>query len=174
MDRCNPAAYSSGALMNCEVGDLSGKFGLMQPLFPTDFIFTGSISGDPNPPIAANYGASDPGSVVSKPWQSIMLHCPVTGNPPIMCAKLTPMPHIVPKIPAPSNHTSALAKSVAGAYQANFTQPGMNGVFKMTIDSTGVGYYHWNFNISGLNFTAAQRTNIRALGLKCALIFTIS
>lgn len=152
--------------MDCEVGDLSGKFGLMQPLFPTDFIFTGSISGDPNPPIVANYGMSD---LISKPWKSIMLHCPVTGNPPIMCAKLVPT--TTTQIGQIKSNQSTLASNIAGNFQADFTAPGTTGHFGMTVNSTGVGFYNWNFNISGLNLTASEKASIQSLGLKCKLRF---
>ena len=49
--------------------------------------FAGSLSGDPLPPIAANYLAAD---AVSLPWASVVLHKPLAPYAAFYCAQLVP------------------------------------------------------------------------------------
>jgi len=81
---CSSGLYALGHVALCEVGDLSGKFGMMKG---SGNVFSGSIENDP---IAANPRYFQNSDYISLPWASLVLHCPVTGNPRLVCAKLVP------------------------------------------------------------------------------------
>lgn len=82
----------------CEVGDLSGKFGL---LFPTttssgdrdedsidpSSLFQHFFLRDPMAPVEANFNANE-GDMISSSWSSVAFHCS-TGEP-LLCSSLRP------------------------------------------------------------------------------------
>jgi hypothetical protein len=76
-----------GHISECEVGDLSGKNGLMKPLTGQGLFFSGSFENDPNPPIKLNYKNSD---FISLGWESIVFHLPYSPYQAFYCAQLTP------------------------------------------------------------------------------------
>lgn len=84
---CTSGDYAIGHVALCEVGDISGKFGSLLPSSSSSLMFSGSASNDPNPPLPRYYQASDR---ISLPWASVVFHCPVAGNPRILCAQLIP------------------------------------------------------------------------------------
>lgn len=76
--------YDTGNYAYCEVGDLSGKFGLAKPSSDaTTFEQTTNLV-DYMPPYLANYGSAD---AMTYPWHSIVFHCK-TGGTRLFCAKL--------------------------------------------------------------------------------------
>lgn len=90
---CNSTVFGSGKLDNCEVGDLSGKFG---PSVGVNKVYGapgGAVLVDPLPPRVADYRSS---KVLitnyTAPWQSIVFHCndgAVTPPVRLFCAKFT-------------------------------------------------------------------------------------
>lgn len=173
-----------------------GKFGVMHSLSTSNLTFGGVISGDPNPPIVANYGKSD---LISNVWSSVVLHCPIVNlsagytNPAILCAKLVPtnLPSTV-NTPAIVSNQQNLSLNLEGEFAAFLTVPGTNGSFIVKIDGTGqpylqyhnfspshfedltflgVGSYYWNFNLTGLKtLSSTDVTNIIENGIKCKFI----
>ncbi len=85
---CSSTVYSSGKIAQCEVGDLSGKFGPMMPVTPTNLTFISDRIIDVNPPPAQYYADTDLVSLA--PWESIVFHCKVPGaSPPrLFCGRL--------------------------------------------------------------------------------------
>ena len=90
---CNSTVFGSGKLDNCEVGDLSGKFG---PSMGVKQIYAapgGAVLVDPLPPRVADYRSSK--MLITNftaPWQSIVFHCnDGETTPPVrlFCAKFT-------------------------------------------------------------------------------------
>lgn len=68
---CTPALFSAGYFGQCEVGDLSGKFGT---------ITTTTVDGfwtDVRPPCAVDFGSQ---------WQSLVFHC--GGSPRVLCGRM--------------------------------------------------------------------------------------
>lgn len=76
--------YETGHYAYCEVGDLSGKFGLAMPNEDgTAFDQTTNLV-DYMPPYIANYKTADE---MSYPWQSVVFHCK-QGGTRLFCAEL--------------------------------------------------------------------------------------
>ena len=68
---CNSTAYSSGQFSACEVGDLSGKFGIANVVDNNTLTSSGPWS-DPIGPTTYSYAQA---SASSNQWQSIVFHC---------------------------------------------------------------------------------------------------
>jgi hypothetical protein len=83
---CTPAVYSAGLYSQCEVGDLSGKFGTVKPVNGIMQQLTPLM--DYQPPYAANYLV---GTALSKFFSSVVFHCP-SGGTRLICAKLQLVP----------------------------------------------------------------------------------
>lgn len=85
---CTSTVYSSGRIAQCEVGDLSGKFGPMMPSSTTNLTFSSNGVIDVNPPPAQYHANTDLVSLA--PWESIVFHCKVPGiSPPrLFCGRL--------------------------------------------------------------------------------------
>ena len=79
---CTPAVYSAGQYSQCQIGDLSGKFG---KTYGTNNVFTQSatIPYDVQPPYPANFLAAN---AISTAWSSVVFHC--SDNTRLVCAKL--------------------------------------------------------------------------------------
>jgi hypothetical protein len=77
---CDKATYQAGQYSNCEVGDLSGKFGNIVPVDGQSKAVNSDVFIDPNSPFNYNYGAggssaTGTGSMdLSLPWNSIVFH----------------------------------------------------------------------------------------------------
>ena len=83
--RCNPSSYFEDGMHHmCEVGDLSGKFGMLFPSVGGTF-FDRTFTFDPVAPIMANFKANEDDHV-SAAWSSVAFHCH-TGEP-LLCASL--------------------------------------------------------------------------------------
>ena len=67
---CN---YKGGDYSSCEVGDISGKIGSLQPTVPNGRVFTLPLFIDFQPAYVFSYNKK---VVTSLPWQSIVFHCP--------------------------------------------------------------------------------------------------
>ena len=85
---CNPTSYSEGYYGLCEVGDLSGKFGMANQRvspFPTGSIRfkRDTFHVDNQPPYLSNYNQDTP---ISTKWSSIVFHCGVDKKP-LVCAR---------------------------------------------------------------------------------------
>jgi len=78
---CSSSLFASGNRTECEVGDLSGKFGKSIPT--TGSIFSSGPYVDYRPPDEINYGTSTPKSF---PWTSVVFHC---GSARVLCALLS-------------------------------------------------------------------------------------
>lgn len=109
---CTNSVYSSGRVAQCEVGDLSGKFGPMISVSSTNLTFISNGIIDVNPPPAVYYANTDTVSVA--PWESIVFHCKVPGisAPRLFCARLvyqdsTPSSNDDDDVKSPSPSTSA-------------------------------------------------------------------
>jgi len=87
---CNSANYNAGLYDQCELGDLSGKFGKLYPMKGSSIIKRTSV--DFTPPYAMNYLET---SKLAETWASIVVHCgqtyPVANTARIVCAKFLPM-----------------------------------------------------------------------------------
>jgi hypothetical protein len=79
---CTADRYASGHHAECEVGDISGKFGRMMPTVAGEKLFVG-VASDPNPPIQSNFFMGDG---VAKQWASLVVHCP-EDNARLVCAE---------------------------------------------------------------------------------------
>ena len=87
---CNPSSYSNGEYSACEIGDLSGKFGLSQPsgLFANGKFAQYSPLIDVTPPYANQYmQATTSNFPISATWSSLVFHCGVDKSR-FLCAKL--------------------------------------------------------------------------------------
>jgi len=78
---CNATTFSTGQYTNCELGDISGKFGQVYST-QGDGVFTGGPFADYFPPQVSDYRSGD------ELWASIVFHCGY-GNQPIACASLS-------------------------------------------------------------------------------------
>ena len=72
--------------IHSEVGDLSGKFGILYPSTGNTFQSAGVLT-DYYPPYAANYGTSISNSAGG--WKSIVFHCGSGTETRILCAELS-------------------------------------------------------------------------------------
>ena len=78
---CTPAVYNAGQYSQCQVGDLSGKFG---KTYGINNVFTqpASIPYDVQPSYPANFLAAN---AISTAWSSVVFHC--SDNTRLVCAK---------------------------------------------------------------------------------------
>ena len=83
---CTPAVYGAGLYSQCQVGDISGKFGTVKPVNGIMQQLTPLM--DYQPPYAANYLV---GTALSQFFSSVVFHCPVGGTK-LICAKLQLVP----------------------------------------------------------------------------------
>lgn len=86
---CTPASNAAGQYSQCQIGDLSGKFGIAKP--------TGSLLYqqltplyDYQPPYVANYLKA--GSAGSSMFSSIVFHCNNAAASRLICAKFQLVP----------------------------------------------------------------------------------
>lgn len=86
MYSCNRTIYeTNGHISQCEVGDLSGKNGLMHVVDRNEGLyFSGSFENDPNGPITSNYFGSN------AIWKSIVFHKPIPPYDAFYCSLLIP------------------------------------------------------------------------------------
>lgn len=89
---CSATNFNGGNLQGCEVGDLSGKFGLISNT-SYGIYESSSISGpvliDPLGPAIMDYGNDLPQTVTSytNMWNSIVFHCNDATNTRLFCAQ---------------------------------------------------------------------------------------
>ena len=188
MCSCSASAFSDGHLAVCEVGDLSGKFGVIPSAMATDrYLFSMVRDGDPMPPLPYDfvdaydgvYDGSHGSGAAGSTWGSVVLNCPLVdtrhselNDPPLLCARLVKVPppspsSSTPAKPAPSRDPS---QDAAGEhrYSSSFKVPGTTGYFKVNIDPAGVGSYDWKFDLSGLKaLDSASIAEIQEYGVKC-------
>jgi hypothetical protein len=89
---CTPAVYNAGLYAQCQVGDLSGKFGAVKPV--KGIIQQLNPLLDYQPPYASNYLV---GAAPSVAFSSVVFHCPVGGTK-LICAKLQLVPAGQPSV----------------------------------------------------------------------------
>lgn len=86
---CNSSIFSSGQYSNCEVGDISGKFGTAYGSGNGDLkLFTSNHSRilvDNYPPLESNFNTNLKNS---KMWSSIVFHCS-SNSARLFCAKFS-------------------------------------------------------------------------------------
>lgn len=91
---CTSQNFQQGQFSFCEVGDLSGKFGLALPASGTNLAYSSNGNfADPLPPYGVNYEATTmnkDGQLVSNMWSSVVFHCMTssTTDSRLLCAKL--------------------------------------------------------------------------------------
>jgi hypothetical protein len=81
---CTTANYQAGKYALCEVGDLSGKFGIVYGDKNNHFASDGELV-DYQPPYAANYMSSDN---IATMWSSVIFYCVDSSKTRLACAKL--------------------------------------------------------------------------------------
>ena len=95
---CNPTNYFAGMFADCEVGDISGKFGSIKPdSSGISAVLGTSLYTDPVAPFALDYGLTGgagqtpgtPGVDLTTPWNSMVFHASPSGDR-IFCAVLVP------------------------------------------------------------------------------------
>ena len=75
---CTTEIYAAGSYALCEVGDLSGKLGVVYETYSGSQQFNQSVAvADYQPPYEANFDASD---TVSGQWASLVVHCAADGS----------------------------------------------------------------------------------------------
>jgi hypothetical protein len=82
---CTADAYKQGFLSNCEVGDISGKYGKVLPNHKLKFKRV-DIS-DPVPPLVVDF---DKNNAVGAKWASVVFHC---GKDKLVCARFKRQPN---------------------------------------------------------------------------------
>lgn len=81
---CSTTTYGEGQYSLCEVGDISGKTGLLFPASATDLTFSSAQPvTDYQPPYDYNYKAQDADSLM---WSSVVFHCVANANARLVCA----------------------------------------------------------------------------------------
>lgn len=80
---CNPTDFAAGLQYLCEVGDIAGKLGTLFPSGDDAMAYAGELV-DPFPPSAINFGNGS-NSGIATSWESIVLHCPSSGDR-LLCA----------------------------------------------------------------------------------------
>jgi hypothetical protein len=177
---CNSTTYSTdGYLSNCEVGDISGKFGAMKTQsgsLSTNLTFVGSITDDPMGPIDANYLATESYGLKSLSWGSIVFHCPASGNPAMLCAKFNAVPVSGPTAAPVSSpvQTNLIVPSVSKGFNSTINTNGAYGYFSMEIAGDGSANYKWDINLRNLTtLSAADILLIQTSGLKCTFYSSI-
>lgn len=83
---CTKSLYNEGKYSYCEIGDISGKAGIIYPESDSKQFKLSCPFVDFLPLYAANYNFSDTNSL---PWTSIVFHCAAT-NARLVCAKFSP------------------------------------------------------------------------------------
>jgi hypothetical protein len=151
---CNSTLYSSGTYSDCEVGDISGKFGVAMPISGSVFSATGMM--DNTPPYISNYRNNIKNSIQ---WSSVIFHC---GSTRLVCAEFTTnlagcAAALQPNIPTPSPSlapSGSLSPSNLGSttqqYCASFSSgqtSGASGYFAMQI-SNGQAKYAYDIDLS--------------------------
>jgi hypothetical protein len=102
---CTPAVYNAGLYAQCQIGDLSGKFGAVKPV--NGIIQQLSPLLDYQPPYAANHLVGIP---LSQFFSSVVFHCP-KGGTKLICAKLQLVPAGQSSIcPFPQTRTEVMAR----------------------------------------------------------------
>lgn len=84
--KCNATEYATGNYEECEVGDLSGKFGTVYPIDGSS-IFISDVFTDYFPPYITNYLASEKNS--PNMWSSVVFQCGSSAETKLVCAKLS-------------------------------------------------------------------------------------
>ena len=82
---CSSSVYNAGIYAQCEVGDLSGKFGIVYPSPNYRFVQPFSAHTDYQPPYVSNYLKND---AVAQMFSSIVFHCVDSSKTRLVCAKL--------------------------------------------------------------------------------------
>jgi hypothetical protein len=102
---CTPAVYNAGLYAQCQIGDLSGKFGIVKPV--NGIIQQLSPLLDYQPPYAANHLV---GTRRSQFFSSVVFHCQ-KDNTKLICAKLQLVPAGQSSIcPFPQTRTEVMAR----------------------------------------------------------------
>lgn len=89
---CSASNFAAGNLFQCEVGDLSGKFGAVKsttPVFDSSSLSSSGVLSDPLGPTITTYLQSQTTTDYTNMWSSIVFHCPDTNNTRLFCAQLT-------------------------------------------------------------------------------------
>lgn len=79
--KCNKEDYMAGKYQFCQIGDLSGKFGMATPT-SSGLVFEELMLVDYRPPYLSNYLQDDS---ISSMWSSVVFHC--SDNTRLVCAK---------------------------------------------------------------------------------------
>ena len=85
---CSSSVYSAGIYGQCEVGDLSGKFGIVYPSSNDRFVQPVAAHTDYQPPTIYNYLKNDN---VAKMFSSIVFHCVDSSKTRLICGLLEEM-----------------------------------------------------------------------------------
>ena len=85
---CSTSVYNAGIYGQCEVGDLSGKFGIVYPTSNYRFVQPFAAHTDYQPPYIYNYLKNDN---VAKMFSSIVFHCVDSSKTRLVCALLEEM-----------------------------------------------------------------------------------
>lgn len=161
---CTASAFmGDGNIRNCEVGDFSGKFGLMLPSLVgqsdnVKFTFYGSVLDDPNPPLSINYKQPDSRT---HGWSHLVLSCPIVP----VGMKETPILLSAAFEPIASNSSSSVVDALPSSYVTSYrgyfngtileeASEGAQGSFAIKINDEGGGSYHWDINMNEYKFTS--------------------
>ena len=164
---CNSTLYNTGDYSECEVGDLSGKFGLsIGTMGSTMFSATGVM--DNTPPYIANYRNNLKNA---DGWSSVVFHC---GSTRLVCAELTtdlsacnaalsanaptPQPTAAPAgAPVASNQGSTTQQYCATMSPSQTS--GASGYFAVQV-SNGIAQYAYDVDLSsfGVNSGTCAKT----------------
>lgn len=92
---CSSTSFSNGNLQGCEVGDLSGKFGIVKNSSTSPLIFKSStVLSDPLGPTSYTYGNGSTSGFqqiteYTSVWNSIVFHCNnAPNNTRLFCGQL--------------------------------------------------------------------------------------
>jgi len=91
---CSAPNFAAGNLFNCEVGDLSGKFGAVigtPQVFDSSSLSSSGILLDPLGPSITTYGYGQAQTTTdyTNMWNSVVFHCPDSTNTRLFCAQLS-------------------------------------------------------------------------------------
>jgi len=79
---CTPSLYNNGNYSSCEVGDLSGKFGVVNDT-DTSVVYESGTLTDYFPPLVNNFKNDITNANM---WSSIVFHCGNAAAPRLLCA----------------------------------------------------------------------------------------